>query len=185
MEFTLADASVSAWFYAHTHPMLTQAMLAITRLHGTLGILLMALVLAFVLLKLGRAQWLLPLALCVPGGLLLNVLAKQVFHRARPQFDEPLLSLPTYSFPSGHTAGATVFYGFVAVLLLAQVQDRRLRIAIVAGAALMVALVGLTRIYLGAHYLTDVAGAIVEGVLWLALCLAGVRALRRRREGPA
>ncbi|MEP6790121.1 MAG: phosphatase PAP2 family protein, partial [Ramlibacter sp.] len=177
----LIDMPVSAWFHAHTHPALTPVVLAFTNLHGTLGILVMATVLGLVLLKRHRPWWLLALVLTVPGGLLLNALLKQIFHRARPHFDDPLLTLPSYSFPSGHTAGATAFYGFFAVLLLSQVREPRYRAAIVAGAALMVFLVGLSRLYLGVHYLTDVVGAVVEGLLWLALCLAGVKALRQRR----
>ncbi|MBI2768476.1 MAG: phosphatase PAP2 family protein [Burkholderiales bacterium] len=179
----MTDLSVSAWFHAHTHPVLTQALLLVTNLHGTLGICLMAAALGLVLLKLRRPWWLLALVLSVPGGLVLNALVKQVFRRARPHFDDPLLSLPTYSFPSGHTAGATVFYGFLAVLLLAHVEAPRWRAAIAGGAAAMVLLVGISRIYLGVHYLSDVVGAIVEGLLWLALCFGAVRALRRRRAG--
>ena len=47
----------------------------------------------------------------VAGGLTLNVLMKLAFHRARPSFDDPLLTLTSYSFPSGHVAGSTLFYG--------------------------------------------------------------------------
>ena len=177
----MIDLPVSAWFHAHTHPFLTEALLVLTDLHSTLGICVMAAVVALVLARLRKPRWLLSLVLCVPGGLVLNALVKQVFRRARPHFDDPLLSLATYSFPSGHTAGATVFYGFLAVLLLAHAHDVRARAAIVAGAALMVFLVGLSRIYLGVHYLTDVLGAVVEGVLWVALCFTVTRALQQRR----
>ena len=179
----MIDVAVSAWFHAHHDPLLTQFMLAITHWHSTAGILLMAAALGIGLYRGGRSWWLLALMLSVPGGLLLNVAIKHLVHRARPHFDDALLTLPTYSFPSGHTAGATVFYGFLAVLLLAHVGDRIRRVWIVAGAAVMVLLVGLSRIYLGVHYLTDVLGAVVEGIIWLALCLSGVQARWRRRTG--
>jgi membrane-associated phospholipid phosphatase len=176
----LLDVTISAWFHAHTHPVLTQVMLVITHVHSTMGICLLAACIALWLLRSRRFWWLLALGLSVPGGLILNAAVKQLFQRARPQFDDPLLSLTTYSFPSGHTAGATVFYGFLTVLLLAHVRERRWRVSIFAGASCMVILVALSRIYLGVHYLSDVIGAIVEGVIWLALCLTGVRALWRR-----
>ena len=105
--------------------------------------------------------------------------------RLRPHFDDPVLTLTTYSFPSGHTAGATVFYGFLAAFLLSHPRAQPWRGWIVAVAVAMIVLVGVSRIYLGVHYLTDVVAALVEGVLWLAICLAGVRALWRRRCGTA
>ena len=161
-------------------------MLIVTHVHSTLGVSLMAAGIALWLLISRRPWWLLTLILCVPGGLVLNATVKQIFRRARPQFDEPLLSLTSYSFPSGHTAGATVLYGFLAVLLLTFVRQPSWRALIVTAATVMVALVALSRVYLGVHYLSDVAGAIFEGAVWLALCFWVVRALRRHiGVGPA
>lgn len=179
----MIDVPLSAWFHAHHDPLLTQFMLAISLWHSTAGILLMAAVLGVVLARTGRPWWLFALALSVPGGLLLNVAVKNLVQRPRPHFDDALLTLHTYSFPSGHTAGATVFYGFLAAVLFAHVRDRPRRIAIAAAAVAMVLLVGVSRMYLGVHFFTDVFGAIVEGVLWLGLCLGGVQALRSRRGG--
>jgi membrane-associated phospholipid phosphatase len=176
----LIDLAVSAWFHEHTHPVLTQIMLAITNVHGTLGICILATGVGYYLWQTHRIWWLLALLLSVPGGLLLNAALKQIFRRARPYFDDPLLTLATYSFPSGHTAGTTVLYGFVAVLLLSRVHERRWRVAILAGAGAMVALVALSRVYLGLHYLSDVVVAVIVGLLWLALCLVIVRAMWRR-----
>jgi membrane-associated phospholipid phosphatase len=176
----LLDVTISAWFHAHTHPVLTQVMLGITHVHSTMGICLLASGIALLLVRWQRFWWLLALGLSVPGGLILNAAVKQLFQRARPHFDDPLLSLTSYSFPSGHTAGATVFYGFLTVLLLAHVRQRRWRVAIIAGAICMVTLVALSRIYLGVHYPSDVIGAIFEGLIWLALCLSAVRVLWRR-----
>ena len=179
----MIDVPLSLWFHAHPDPLLIQFMLVITHWHSTLGILLMTAVLGYALHRSGRPWWLLSLVLSVPGGLLLNNAVKHLVQRARPHFDDPLLTLTSYSFPSGHTAGATVFYGFLAVFVLAHVRAKPWRAAIVGAAVGMVMLVGFSRMVLGAHYFSDVAGAMVEGVLWLALCLGGVQALWRRRTG--
>ncbi|WP_395406963.1 phosphatase PAP2 family protein [Pseudoduganella sp. UC29_106] len=93
-------------------------------------------------------------------------------------FDEPLLTLATYSFPSGHTVAATLFYGLLACYLVM----RGRRWLPVAGATLMVLLVACSRMYLGVHYLSDVLAAVAEGVAWLAICVTGMSTWRRRRE---
>jgi undecaprenyl-diphosphatase len=128
-----------------------------------------------------RWHWLLALALVVPGGALLNELMKIAFQRARPKFDAPILALTSYSFPSGHTMIATLLYGFLAVFVVQVVHGRRWRVAAVLASAGLVALVGLSRIYLGAHYLSDVLAAAAAGVVWLVLCLTAVETLRYRR----
>ena len=180
----MIDLPVSAWFHANMHPVATQLMLVLSYWHSTPGLLIMTAVLGWSLHRAGRSWWLLALLLSVPGVMLLNVGVKNLVQRARPHFDDPVLTLTTYSFPSGHTAGATVFYGFLAAFLLSHPRARPLQAWIVAVAVGMILLVGLSRIYLGVHYFTDVVAAMVEGVFWLAICLSGVRALQRRREGP-
>jgi undecaprenyl-diphosphatase len=96
-----------------------------------------------------------------------------------------LLTLSTYSFPSGHTAAATVFYGLLACYLLRRVQAWPARAAIAAACCLMVALVALSRMYLGVHYLSDVLAASAEGAAWLATCITAVSTLQRRRVNRA
>lgn len=184
----MLDVSVSAWFHAQTQPWLTEFMLLITHWHSILGVSVMTVALAAWLVLRHQHKWLRLLALAVPGGMLLNALLKQVFQRARPRFDDPLVTLDSFSFPSGHTNAATLFYGFVALLLLAQVHGPAAgrRSAIIAGAVLMVLLVATSRVYLGAHYLSDVVAAMLEGVLWLAFSAAVLRLLqgRGRAERP-
>ena len=119
-------------------------------------------------------DWLFGIGLTVPLGMLLNVLMKYAFHRARPSFDDPLLALTTYSFPSGHVAGATLFYGVIAAMVISRTAAWRWRVMTVLAAITLVALVALTRVYLGVHYLSDVLAAFAEGVAWLALCLTGL-----------
>ncbi|MEO8187280.1 MAG: VTT domain-containing protein, partial [Burkholderiaceae bacterium] len=114
---TLVDAQVAAWFHARAVPTLTLSMLVITHLHSIVGVSIGVLLLAVFLIWRRDWYWLLALILVVPGGMLLNVLTKHAFGRARPSFSDPILTLATYSFPSGHVAAATLFYGLLTAFL--------------------------------------------------------------------
>jgi membrane-associated phospholipid phosphatase len=167
---TQADAAVSHWVRAHSHAGLTQLMIAVTHLHSNPGIGLVAVTAAAVLVCRGQSAWLPLLAATVGGGLLLNAMVKLVFQRARPMWDDALMTLHTFSFPSGHTAGATVLWGFFTVLVLAHRPAWRWKAATFALAAGMVSLTALSRVYLGVHYPSDVLAAAAEGCAWLVVC---------------
>ena len=179
---TLLDAQVAQWFHVHATPPLTRFMLAVTYLHSTLGIIALCGVLAMYWARIKAWDWLLALLLTVPLGMLLNVLLKNIFQRARPSFEHPLLTLNTYSFPSGHAAAATLFYGVLAAYLISRLASWRWCVMVVALAVLLVSLVGLSRIYLGVHYLSDVLAAIAASSGWLAVSLTAVGTWRRRRQ---
>lgn len=176
---TAADARVGGWLRAQATPPLTQSLLAATHLHSTLGLALMTAAAAAVLAWRKQGAWLMALFLCVPGGQMLNVAVKHAFQRARPVLDAPVLNLTTYSFPSGHTAGATVWWGFLLVLWFAWQPAVAPRFAAVLIAAAMISLSGLSRVYLGVHYASDVLAAVAEGTAWLVLCFLAF-GLRRR-----
>ena len=136
---------------------------------------------AVMLFLIWKRHWLslFTLIVAVPGGMLLNELIKVVVHRPRPFLEGPFVDWSGYSFASGHTIGATLLYGQLALLLLPIVKARSGRAVMIGAAVLLVSLVGFSRIALGAHYLSDVLGAIVLGVLWLALCLLGGRRIHQ------
>lgn len=121
--------------------------------------------------------------LAVPGGMLLNEWLKLGIQRHRPFFEDPFGIWSGYSFASGHTIGATLFYGQLAVLIVPVLKSAHWRAFTICAAALLVLLVGFTRIALGAHYFTDVLGAIVLGILWLAICLIAFKPLRQKSLG--
>jgi len=119
------------------------------------------------------------------GGGLLDVALKQMLHRTRPTWDVPLLTARGWSFPSGHAMGSLVAYGMLAYLLVVrEAHPRRQRVAVIACAALLILLIGLSRIYLGVHYFSDVVGGYAAGVVWLAACISGLEVVRRRPQGP-
>ena len=180
----LLDGQLMRWLQAHATPGRTAFFLVITHWHNTLGILVMTTLLALWLAHKRSwdwEMWVLRLLLSVPLGMLLNMLLKGIFHRQRPVFDHPLVTLLTYSFPSGHTAAATLLYGFLAAWLLT-VLKRRWHALVLLLAISMVVLVALSRVYLGAHYPSDVFAAMASSTAWLAIVLTGVSTWRKRQD---
>jgi membrane-associated phospholipid phosphatase len=184
-QITVIDLQVAHWFNQHALPWLTSFLLVYTDLHGVLGAIILTALLAGYFYRQRASYWLFTLLIAVPGVMILNVLLKSVFGRMRPSFEQPLLQtvLHSYSFPSGHTATATALYGVLGAYLICRTAPDAWgqRVMIALGALLMAALVGFSRIYLGAHYLSDVLAAMAESAGWLAICIAGVSTLRRRR----
>jgi membrane-associated phospholipid phosphatase len=162
------DQAVEAWTQRHITPLHTTLMLTATEL-ASIGFVSAVTALAAAVMAHRRSgYWLGRLALSVPGGVLLNEVLKYVLHRSRPVLEHPLVELPSYSFPSGHAVGATVFYGFAAILLWSYIVPRVWRIVIGTAIVVVILMVGFSRVYLGAHYSTDVLAGILEGVAWLS-----------------
>jgi membrane-associated phospholipid phosphatase len=176
---TLLDVQISNWLATHRSPPLTKAMFVLTFFGSTGAVSCIAVAFGLYLLWQRRFDWFAIAISSVFGGMLLNRLLKYAFQRPRPRFDDPLLTLTGYSFPSGHTMMATALYGVLAAYLCTTNVDARRRLAIVIAAALLIGLVGFSRMYLGAHYLTDVLGAMAEGLAWLSLCLTVMHAFRQ------
>ena len=173
------DHAITRWLHEHAAAGVTRWMLALSEAHGAVPISALGLAFALYLVWRRKRRWLFTLALVLPGGMLMNLLLKQIFRRERPRFDEPALALSSYGFPSGHVTGATLLYGLLAAFLAAQTSRPSTRLAVFAGAFFMVALVGTSRVYLGAHYFSDVVAAAAWGTAWIVLCGVAVDAWRR------
>ena len=173
------DHEVAGWFHAHLTRAFVTVLRAFTEFGSSewIGVILFLLVVFFV----WKRWWpsLVTLIVAVPGGMLLNELVKVVVHRHRPFVDGPFVDWSGYSFASGHTIGATLLYGQLALFILPMIKGRRWRTLTVSSAALLIALVGFSRIALGAHFLTDVLAAIFFGIIWLAFCLIAGKPMRR------
>ena len=179
---TVVDAQLSSWLHSHQSPALTQVMFVVTFLGSGAAASSIAGLFGLYLLWRRRFYWLAAFLSSVVGGILLNRILKYAFQRPRPYFVDPILSLTSYSFPSGHTMTATVLYGGVAAYCCTTTSDWRCRALIIFSASLLIVLVAFSRIYLGAHYLSDVLGALAEGLAWLSLCLTMVYSIWRRQS---
>lgn len=127
---------------------------------GTLGYLLLS--------RRFRIAWF-P-AVTVPGAMLINSLLKVGFARPRPHLVPAEVLVSSASFPSGHSMMAAVTYLTLAALLAVSQPDWRLRSYLQLVAVLILVLVGISRIYLGVHWPTDVLGGWMAGAAWMSLC---------------
>lgn len=176
---TMIDKLLSEWFRSHATPRFTMGMQYVSALASTPAVSIQFAIMLCVLLWKRLWYWLLGLVLAVAGGMFLNVMLKDLFGRARPGWADPALADP--GFPSGHTMMATIIYGFLATYLILRTGSWPARFLIAIMTIPLVFLVALSRMYLGAHYLSDVLGAMAAGMAWLALCLTTVETLRRHR----
>jgi undecaprenyl-diphosphatase len=174
------DEVFTAWLAERRAPGLTSAMLLVSQVHETFKLLAAAILLAAWRWRRGDRPAVVALAV-VPGAELLNLALKQLFRRVRPLDVEPLAHLSTYSFPSGHAVAAAAFYGAVCTLVVLRARSRALRGLAVAAGLLMVPLVGFSRVYLGAHYFSDVLAGTCVGIFCVALVFGQAAA---RPTGP-
>lgn len=180
---SVLDLQLSRYFHTFKDTVWTGPLLVVTHAHAPGFILAATAVLGIILYRRRERYWLLAMFAAVAGGVILNVLLKYIYQRARPSFDNPVLTVLTeYSFPSGHTMGATLFYGFIAAYVACQLRSNAGRAAVFVAAACMALLVAFSRVYLGAHYPSDVMAAMAEGVAWLSICITASSTLRRRHE---
>ncbi len=120
----------------------------------------------------------------VAGAVLLDVGLKRFFARARPEAFFDFYPLPaSYSFPSGHAMFSACFFGGIAALVAHRLDSRARQAALWAAALVLTLLIGVSRIYLGVHYPSDVLGGYAVGVVWVAALALGDRLAERRRRG--
>jgi len=179
------DHEVAGWFHAHLTQTFVSVLRAFTEFGSGewIGLILFAVVLFFV----WKRWWpfLVTLVVAVPGGMLLNEWVKVLVHRQRPFVDGPFVDWSGYSFASGHTIGATLLYGQLLLFILPALKARHWRLLSVFSAVSLIALVGFSRIALGAHFLTDVLAAVFFGIIWLTFCLFATKPMRRRMVSTA
>lgn len=180
------DEAVLHYIDANRVKWVERSLLEITAL-GT-GLVVMTIVgVAAMFLWLTRHRYSAMLLLVATGGgLLLNNILKYTFQRPRPQVFEWVDSPVTSSFPSGHAMSSAIVYMTVAYLGARLMKRRIYRVLTMLAALVLIALIGLSRLYLGVHYPSDVVGGYVIGIAWAAFCMASLEAIQAygRRNAP-
>ncbi|SNR72286.1 MULTISPECIES: phosphatase PAP2 family protein [Hymenobacter] len=130
-------------------------------------------------LLMRRHRW---YSLLVPvvalGSITLNLALKYLYHRPRPLL--PLVSASGLSFPSGHAMISASFYGLLIYLVQTHVRRPLWRWTLTAALVVLIALIGLTRVYLRVHYATDVLAGFTAGVVWLVVAIPLLKQLEKR-----
>ena len=178
---TALDNAVLAFMVGHRYHLLTVLLAGITNAGGTLAMTVVTVVASGWLV--GRRQWGQAALVTVTGlgSAVLVPLTKGIVGRVRPPTGDHLVVQTNPAFPSGHTLGSFTVIGVVTAIALMRPHTRRVRVAIAGAATLFVFAVGLSRLYLGVHWATDVIGGWLLGAAWLALCLTGGALLARAR----
>ena len=176
------DRVLDAHLHARATPPLTTFFLIVTALGSIETIVLLGVVVAAFFAWRRRWLFLGSWLAAVAGSAVLNHLLKGLFERPRPYFEHPLLIETSYSFPSGHAMESFVVYGMLAYFVILTLRSWESRVAVVFGAALLVVLIGFSRMYLGVHYLSDVLAGYAAGGVWLSALITGVETIRRGKN---
>lgn len=178
------DTPVWQWMIDHRTPGLTTAAIVVTEVGSTVSMtIIAAATVVFLLIKRHRGDAVLVAVVAAGAGLLVRV-GKATVGRERPPEQFRLVTETNESFPSGHALASAAILGVVLVVLLPFIADRRIRIAVLVAVAIFGLCIGLSRLYLGVHWATDVIGGWVTGLAWLALCLAVRRVWRMTHGHP-
>ena len=157
----------------------------ITHLADTATVTVLCLVGTLALLWLRRRWLAVAFVVAIAGNSLLNITLKAIFARARPLHDPATELVLGFSFPSGHSSGAVVAYGMLAYVLircLSPAHAARLRLPLVLAATALAFTIGCSRIFIQAHFATDVLAGFASGSAWLAVCIGSAEWLRHARQ---
>jgi membrane-associated phospholipid phosphatase len=174
------DTRFTNLLYAYRTATLVKIFLWITLLGNVQIVLSLALVVTVLFWLWNKRAYIFPLWVSLGGSYLVTILGKVVLHRQRPPgigaYDEIF-----YSFPSGHATISLAFYGFIAYFLMRHIVTWRNRLNFSFVAIMLIAAIGFSRLYLGVHYLSDVLGGYLLGLVWLiiGICLTELLAGRK------
>jgi undecaprenyl-diphosphatase len=164
------DVSFARWLAGERNTAATDAFRVLTFFGSPAAALVVGAIVCLVLYRRGHLAEAAFLPVVLGGCELLNVILKLSFHRPRPEF--AFVHLDTYSFPSGHAMISTAAYGALAYLAWSRLRTRRAHLLLVVGTAVLVGLIGFSRLYLGVHYLSDVLAGVAGGAFWLAVSVS-------------
>ena len=173
------DAAVYDFFALQRNTMLTIIFFFFTLLGQVPIVFIITFFAALYLWIEGKHWYVVPLLVSVIGCGFITLLAKELFARVRPELG--LVQELTFAFPSGHAGIAVALFGFLGYVVLREMNDREKEIIIFFLAALLILLIGLSRLYLGVHYLSDIVSGYFVGLFWLVIAVLLSEGIRQSK----
>ena len=175
------DIAAASSIHGAATPSGTKIFLAITNIGSPPVMAAIAVIGTLVMLlkkhRLLAAAW----GAAAAGGAVIDYVLKNTVHRTRPEYGAAFLHGTSYSFPSGHAMGSMIGYGFLAYALVRVWKLLGWRRTLVYGLAAFLTLqIGVSRVYIGVHYPSDVLGGWAAGLAWLAVCVTGYEVVSGR-----
>lgn len=168
-----ADTRIANLLYVYRAPSAVKVFLWITLLAKAKIVLSLAALCTLLFWVWRKRAFILPLWITIAGSGVVNLLGKVAFHRQRPA-GIGAYAEASFSFPSGHATIAAAFYGFIVYFLWRQTETWKNRLNVLFAGLLLIFAIGFSRLYLGVHFVSDVLGGYLLGVLWLiiGICMA-------------
>jgi len=163
-DFAHFDIGVSRFILQFRNPLLTDVMNFISFLGSAEFMVPVAILVIVLIISRYRHEAIL-FTITMFIGVLINYILKLIFKRPRPDI-APLFFPHTYSFPSGHAMNSFVFYALIAFYVFRFTRDKKISYMVSFVAILLIFLIGISRIYLGVHYPTDILGGFLAGFWW-------------------
>lgn len=173
------DTVIREWFYSIRTPWLTEVVKGITFMGNTKTIIVLCLV--FLVVPKLTKRFGLPIAAAAIVGAGINKIMKHIMLRPRPDVSLHLIEQGGWSFPSGHSISSLLMYGLLAWLIRRYVKDKRIANITTVLLTMLWIGIGLSRIYLGVHYPTDVLGGWMLGMVVMLVVIAVVEKVEYRK----
>ena len=177
------DRRVHEWFGSHRTRAATTLFTSVTDAGDVAGMSALVLTVVAVLCIRRRFRWASYLAITAAGGAILNQLLKFHYVRQRPDLTAAVTGAMGWSFPSGHTMTGTIVLGALAYLVARSEGAWRRKSAVFAGLVTLALAIGVSRVYLGVHWASDVGAGFAAGALWVTATTTGYEVFRQYRLG--
>ncbi len=178
------DESITQSIISYRNPGLTKFFIFMTEvgdIYGYLAVVTIYLLVSRLIFK--RWKYVLQTTLVLILAVTSNMMLKRFIDRARPGI-EHMVSVETLSYPSGHAMSAMAFYGFLIYLSTKFRISKFLKTGIIILLSFIILSIGISRIYLGVHFPTDIAGGFIAGLIWVIFCILILNLLEIFRTDP-
>ena len=178
------DKQITDYVISYRTPLLTDYFTFVTHVGDFYGYAVVVCITAFVSLVIfKKRKYVVQIVLVLALSGLSTWVLKRAINRARPSL-EHLVTVETLSYPSGHAMSAMSFYGFLIYLFYVFKMNKIYKYSIIFLLFLLILSIGISRIYLGVHFPSDIAGGFIAGAIWVVFCAVIFNMIEVFRRDP-